>query len=106
MRMQRYNFFLRKKRKIKKKFEILQFFFVSLQTKQNIHKKSVYIKMKKKSLFFLLLALFICISACKTKSHLPEPNRKKKCDCPRFSQHTAPYQSVYFVSSCHLQSNF
>ncbi|MCL2131616.1 MAG: 50S ribosomal protein L11 methyltransferase [Lentimicrobiaceae bacterium] len=48
---------------------------------------------------FVFMALFLCVSACKTKSHLPKPARKKKCDCPHFSEITPP-QSVYFVNLC------
>ena len=54
--------------------------------------------MKKRNLFFLLVALSICISSCKTTVYAPKPVRKKKCNCPHFSEVTPSYQEVYAIA--------
>ena len=52
--------------------------------------------MKKRSLLFIFIVLFLCVSACKQKSYMPKPVRKKKCNCPRFAE-AMPLQSVYSI---------
>ena len=54
--------------------------------------------MGKRSLLLLFVGLLLCVSACKAKSRLPKPAKKKKCDCPRFSQLVLPIESVYVIS--------
>ena len=56
--------------------------------------------MGKKSFLFLFIVLFACVSACKTKSYRPKPVKKKKCDCPHFSQNALSSQSVYSIALC------
>ena len=56
--------------------------------------------MRNRIIFFLMIGLFICLSACKTQRHRPKhkPERKKKCDCPHFSQTDSVHQSTYLTA--------
>lgn len=62
---------------------------------------NIYLKMKTKIIYILFLSFVLCgvLDACSSGRRvptMPKHRKRKKCDCPTFSQFTVPVETIVY----------